>query len=70
MQVTIEPIYHPIQNERLSNTSKWVVINNGDASQIIKILVATTYRTISLNEHGFMDTHVAVRTPDRNIPAG
>ena len=71
MQVSLEPIYHPLQRDRVSNTSKWVVINNGDASQIIKILVATTYRSFRSIFHftynNDLEEYEAIRTPDRNL---
>lgn len=64
MQVSLEPIYHPLQRDRISNTSKWVVINNGDASQIINILVATIHR--NLRRDGSL-AYTSIRTPDRNV---
>lgn len=67
MQVSLEPIYHPLQRDRISNTSKWVIINNGDASSIIKILVAATYTSFRINNSGHNEEYEAIRTPDRNV---
>jgi len=63
VQVTIEPIYHPIYRDRIQEGAKWLVINKGDASPIIKILIATTFRSFN----GDLVEVQAIRGGQRNL---
>jgi hypothetical protein len=63
MQVSIESIPHPIYRDRTNDHCKWVIVNKGDASPIIKILVATVYRGFN----GNMEEAQIIRGGQRNL---
>lgn len=65
MRITIEDIRHPLQRERISNTSKFVVIEEGDSK--IKILIATTYRSFRNGDFNQRGDIVGLHTPDKNL---
>lgn len=74
MRITTENIRHPgLQRERISDTSKFVVVE-GESNNKVKILIAQTYRTFrngDFQQMGDMSAFngliIGLRTPDKSI---
>lgn len=65
MRITIEDIRHPLQRERISNTSKFLVVEEG--SSRVKILIAQTYRTFMNGDFRHVGGSMGLITPDKNL---
>ena len=65
MRITIEDIRHPLQAERISDTSKFLVIEEGYNK--VKILIAQTYRTFRNGDFQQMGDMIGLRTPTKSI---
>ena len=65
MRISIENIRHRPQRERISDPSKFLVVEEG--SNMVKILIVQTYRTFRNGDYQQMGDMIGLYTPDKSL---